>query len=100
MLMAGRDPAMSVRSMRARLHSGYFALARVGAPRFNNAAASLATAVPSKKRGFCVPHSRTALPKTKSGKSLSVMRPSSTSSNASGSGSRMSTTSKCPMSEL
>ena len=32
----------------------------------NSAAASLATAVPSKKRGFCVPHSRTALPKTKS----------------------------------
>ena len=80
---------------------GYFAASRgVGAPRFNNAAASLATAVPSKKRGFCVPHSRTALPKTKSWKSLSVMWPSSTSSNASGSGSRMSTTSKCPISEL
>src|SRR5215470_1797451 len=68
--------------------------------RFNKAAASLATAVPSKMRGFCVPHSRTALPKTKSWKSLSVMRPSSTSSKASGSGSRMSTTSKCPISEL
>src|SRR5262245_20991151 len=74
--------------------------ALLSALRFNKAAASLATAVPSKTRGFCVPHSRTALPKTKSWKSLSVMRPSSTSSNASGSGSRMSTTSKCPMSEL
>src|SRR6185503_14966810 len=72
----------------------------LSALRFNKEAASLATAVPSKMRGFCVPHSRTALPKTKSWKSLSVMRPSSTSSNASGSGSRMSTTSKCPMSEL
>src|SRR5262245_13316664 len=74
---------------------GYLA-ASPAALLFNNAAASLATAVPSKKRGFCVPQSRTALPNTKSWKSLSVMSPSSTSSNASGSGSRMSTTSKCP----
>src|SRR5262249_39779484 len=83
-----------------RVRSGYAASPTVGALLLSNAAASLATAVPSKKRGFCVPHSRTALPKTKSWKSLSVMRPSSTSSKASGSGSRMSTTSKCPMSEL
>jgi hypothetical protein len=46
----------------------------------STAAASLATEVPSKKRGFCVPHSFTALVKTKSRKLSSVMCPSSTSS--------------------
>jgi hypothetical protein len=100
-VMAGRDPAMSVEERAKRPRSGHFAGSRrVGAPLLNNAAASLATAVPSKKRGFCVPHNRTAFAKTKSRKSSSVMWPASTSSKASGSGSRMSTTSKCPISEL
>src|SRR5215469_607540 len=45
-------------------------------------------------------HSRTALVKVKSRKSSSPISPSSTSSQASGSGSRMSITSKCPISEL
>jgi hypothetical protein len=47
---------------------------------WRTAVASLATRVPSKKRGFCVPHSRTALAKTKSRKLPSVSTPSSTSS--------------------
>jgi hypothetical protein len=59
----------------------YSAAARVGVrAAASTAAASLATRVPSKKRGFCVPHSRTALAKVKSRKSSSVIRPSSTSS--------------------
>jgi CubicO group peptidase (beta-lactamase class C family) len=66
----------------------------------STAAASLATSVPSNKCGFCVPRSRTALVKVKSRKLASVISPSSTSSQASGSGSRMSITSKCPISEL
>ena len=57
----------------------YSAAARAGAT-FSTAAASLATSVPSKKRGFCVPHSRTALAKVKSRKSSAVMSSSSTSS--------------------
>ena len=60
---------------------GYSAAARVGvcaAARI--AAASLATRVPSKKCGFCVPHSLTALAKVKSRKLSAVMWPSSTSS--------------------
>jgi hypothetical protein len=64
------------------------------------AAASLATRVPSKKRGFWVSHSGTALAKVKSRKLSAVMWPSSTSSYASSNGWRMSITSKCPMSEL
>src|SRR5262249_48564237 len=66
----------------------------------SSAAAALATVVPSKKRGFWVPHRRTVLPNTKSRKLSLVMCPSSTSSYASGSGLRMSMTSKWPMSEL
>jgi len=61
--------------------SGYSGAARVGvwaAARI--AAASLATRVPSKKRGFWVPHSLTAFVKVKARKSSLVMWPASTSS--------------------
>ena len=57
----------------------YSAAARAGAA-FSTSAAAFATRVPSKKRGFCVPQSRTALAKAKSRKSSGVMKPSSTSS--------------------
>ena len=40
----------------------------------------LATTVPAKKLGFCVPHNLTALAKVKARKSSAVMWPSSTSS--------------------
>ena len=58
----------------------YWAAARVGCAAARTAAACLATRVPSKKRGFCAPHNRTALAKVKSRKSSAVMWPSSTSS--------------------
>ena len=61
----------------------YSAAARIGWAAFSTAAASLATTVPSKKRGFCVPQSRTAFSKVKARKSSSVIRPFSTSSCAS-----------------
>ena len=51
----------------------YSAAARTEAS-FSTWAASLATDVPSKKRGFCVPHNRTALAKVKSRKSSGVMK--------------------------
>ena len=54
-------------------------VARAGAT-FSTSAAALATTVPSKKRGFCVPHNRTELVKVKSRKSSGVMSSSSTSS--------------------
>ena len=61
--------------------AGYSAAARVGVcAAASTAEASLATRVPSKKRGFCVPHSLTALEKVKARKSSAVMWPSSTSS--------------------
>jgi hypothetical protein len=58
----------------------YSAAARVGVCAALSTAASLATRVPSKNPGFCVPHSRTALAKVKARKSSAVMWPSSTSS--------------------
>ena len=48
--------------------------------RASSAAASFATAVPSKKFGFCVPQRWTVLAKTKSRKLSLVMWPSSSSS--------------------
>ena len=57
----------------------YSAATRAGAL-FSTPAASLATTVPSKNRGFCVPHNRTALAKVKSRKSSGVISSSSTSS--------------------
>jgi hypothetical protein len=47
---------------------------------FITALASFAMRVPSKKRGFPVPHSRTAFSKVKSRKSSFVINPRSTSS--------------------
>src|SRR5207253_5921222 len=52
-------------------------------PRASSSAASFATDVPSKKRGFCVPHRWTELANVKSRKLSSVITPSSTSSYAS-----------------
>jgi hypothetical protein len=68
--------------------------------RASSSRAAPATAVPSKNRGFWVPQRRTALAKVKSRKLSGLITPSSTSSWASASGSRMSITSKWPMSEL
>ena len=59
--------------------AAYSAAARTG-PTFSTSAACLATPVPSKKRGFCRPHRRTALAKVKSRKSSAVISSSSTSS--------------------
>ena len=72
---------MQRRRAAALLYPVYWAAARVGVcAAASTAAACLATRVPSKKRGFCVPHNRTALAKVKSRKSSAVMWPSSTSS--------------------
>src|SRR5437868_3328948 len=77
----------------------YSAAARTGVLPSTSAAAS-ATGVPSKKSGFCVPKSRTALAKVKSRKSSRVISSSSTNSQASGRTMRMSGISKWPTSEL
>jgi carbamate kinase len=69
------------------------------APSRSTRAAASSTAVPLKKSGFMPPCRRTALRKEMSAKSSSPIRPSSTSSKASATTSRMSTTSKWPMSE-
>ena len=98
--MAGRDPAMSVRR-----HAGETPACQASSPR---RAGSRRRA--QQRRRFlghprALEEARVLRPPRPTAlrakwKSLSVMWPSSTSSNASGSGSRMSTTSKCPISEL
>src|SRR4029453_4235499 len=65
-----------------------------------SAAAGFSTTVPLKKSGLTSPQKRTALANMKSRKSPAVIRPCSTSSEASGTTSAMSGTSKWPMSEL
>jgi hypothetical protein len=73
--ICSRAAALLLRVTRRRPGLGFCAAART-------AAASLATRVPSKKRGFCVPYSLTAFVKVKARKSSGVMRPSSTSRHA------------------